>query len=712
MDAKLLIRGVDLVHGDPEAKRKEILEYFLKTWEIDELCYKPLKSDDVFYKRGDPLRHIILFYYGHTACFYINKFMIAKIISKRINPEYESIFAIGVDEMNWDDLNNAHYNWPPAEKVREYREAVKKVVIDVIEKTPLQMPITWDSPFWVVMMGCEHSRIHLETSSVLLRQLDINDVVADRFGPICDKQSKEYPANEMISVSGGLVKLGKPRDHMYYGWDNEYGTYSEEVKEFRAAKFLVSNGEFNEFVKAGGYHEQKYWTEEGWKWKEYKKAEFPLFWIKDGDDFRLRLIDREIPMPWNWPVELNYLEAKAFCNWKSEVTGKTIRMPTEAEYTRIRDVTNTPDLPAGPMSPEEIVKNKMPGNINLEQFCSPCPVDMFKNGEFYDVIGNVWQWSETTMAGYDGFRVHPVYDDFTTPTIDGKHNIFNGGSFISTGNEATRHARYAFRRHFYQHAGFRYIESDTPVVQNARVYETDPEVVLSCEFNWGEKFNGEKSFAKELLGKVLDAVKGRTVKKVLDLNSDTGRLPFELAQHFEDVTGLDFSARFIRISIELQEQGRTQYIMKDEGDLVLYREVMLQEYGIEKNLKNILFMQADANNIKPLYTGYDLVVIPNLLEELAYPDRLLSTIHERMNPNSTLVLASTYDWDEKRTPKEHWPGGFKKDGEVLTSFEGIKELLSAHFTLDGEPSDITFTVRKSTRCAEIKKTQVSVWRLK
>ena len=253
-------------------------------------------------------------------------------------------------------------------------------------------------------------------------------------------------------------------------------------------------------------------------------------------------------MPWNWPAECNYLEVMAFCNWKAEQTGKKIRMPTEAEYRRLREFTNTPDLEVGPFTPEEVVKHKMPGNINAEHYYSPCPVDLFQIGDFYDVIGNVWQWSETTISGFNGFKVHPIYDDFTTPTIDGKHNI------ISTGNEATKHARYAFRRHFYQHAAFKHIESDAPVVENNRVYETDPEVAVSCEFNWGEQYNlNGKCFAKQLLEKITDATKGRTIKRVLDLNSDTGQLPFELAQKFDDITALDFSARFILISIELQE---------------------------------------------------------------------------------------------------------------------------------------------------------------
>ena len=65
----LITRTIDLQRGNAEDKRKEIRNYFLKTWEIDEKLYTQLKSDDIFYHRGDPLRHVILFYLGHTAVF-------------------------------------------------------------------------------------------------------------------------------------------------------------------------------------------------------------------------------------------------------------------------------------------------------------------------------------------------------------------------------------------------------------------------------------------------------------------------------------------------------------------------------------------------------------------------------------------------------------------------------------------------------------------
>ena len=178
---------------------------------------------------------------------------------------------------------------------------------------------------------------------------------------------------------------------------------------------------------------------EGWKWKSFTKAEHPLFWRKKGDNYQLRLVFEEIDMPWNWPVEVNYLEAKAFCNWKTEKTGLPIRLMTEEEWYILHDGANIPDLPEWETAP---------GNINLEHYQSPCPVDLFKSGDFYDLIGNVWQWTETTISSYEGFKIHPSYDDFRPPTFDTRHNMIKGGSWISTGNEAIRASRYAFRRHF------------------------------------------------------------------------------------------------------------------------------------------------------------------------------------------------------------------------------------------------------------------------
>lgn len=56
-----------------------------------------------FYKRADPLRHPLIFYLGHTAVFFINKLVLAKLLqpSKRVDSKIESLMSVGVDEMSW-----------------------------------------------------------------------------------------------------------------------------------------------------------------------------------------------------------------------------------------------------------------------------------------------------------------------------------------------------------------------------------------------------------------------------------------------------------------------------------------------------------------------------------------------------------------------------------------------------------------------------------
>lgn len=697
----LISSTLQLNSGNPDEKRAEIRTYFLKTWEIDELLYSQLSSDAIFYHRGDPLRHIILFYLGHTAVFYINKFFLAHLIHERINPAFESIFAIGVDEMSWDDLNEKHYDWPQVEQVRKYRNKAKELILKVIDTLPIHIPITWEHDFWIVLMGIEHERIHLETSSVLIRQLALSTVLGGKFGTTCQLFGNA-PSNTLIAVNKQQVTLGKPTAHPYYGWDNEYGSYTEQVEACKASAYLVSNQEFKSFVDDGGYHQPAYWTEEGWNWRSYKNAVMPLFWRISNNQYALRLVAEEIPMPWNWPVEVNYLEAKAFCNWKTAKTGQKFRLPTEAEWYAIAQQSKVDD---------DFIRDPNTANIGLRAFASPCPVDLFKMGDFYDVVGNVWQWTETPISGFAGFKVHPLYDDFSTPTFDGKHNLIKGGSWISTGNEATMHARYAFRRHFYQHAGFRYVQSENEPIVEPNTYETDLEVAIACEANWGDHFQLPFQFSTEVVG-LISKVVSLSNLKVLNLNANTGRLAFELAKAGAQVTAIDFSARFIRMPIQLQQKGFMRYIATDEGDLLHYREVVIDLETQKLASERILFMQDNANNLKPIYSGYDLIILPNVLEQLLCPNVFLQHIHERLNAGGILAIVSTYDWKASKIDPKHWPGGFKKDGEPVTSLDGISELLTPQFDLISKTDNIQRLQALTSRKQTLELNELTIWALK
>ena len=76
---------VILNNGDVSSKRAEIKTYFNFTWEQYESLFDMLASEEGFYERPQPLRHPLIFYFGHTATFFVNKLVLGKLLSERIN---------------------------------------------------------------------------------------------------------------------------------------------------------------------------------------------------------------------------------------------------------------------------------------------------------------------------------------------------------------------------------------------------------------------------------------------------------------------------------------------------------------------------------------------------------------------------------------------------------------------------------------------------
>ncbi len=102
---------------------------------------------------------------------------------------------------------------------------------------------------------------------------------------------------------------------------------------YSIAKYPITNAQFDLFIAAGGYRQQKWWTQAGWKarsdgwrydgdWKPSGRAwTEPRCWRDDG------WMAAEQPV-----VGVSWYEAVAFCLWLSDVTGETITLPTDAQW--------------------------------------------------------------------------------------------------------------------------------------------------------------------------------------------------------------------------------------------------------------------------------------------------------------------------------------------------------------------------------------------
>ncbi|MHB0990648.1 MAG: DinB family protein [Burkholderiales bacterium] len=137
---------------DVDATRTAIREYFQATFSRYELLFETLTADEAYFVKPNSLRHPLIFYFGHTATFFINKLLLAGLLAERVDPEFEAMFAVGVDEMSWDDLDETHYRWPTVAAVRDYRRRVRAAVDAIIADAPLTLPIDWDHP----MVGDRH----------------------------------------------------------------------------------------------------------------------------------------------------------------------------------------------------------------------------------------------------------------------------------------------------------------------------------------------------------------------------------------------------------------------------------------------------------------------------------------------------------------------------------------------------------------------------
>jgi len=175
------------------------------------------------------------------------------------------------------------------------------------------------------------------------------------------------------------------------------------------------------------------------------------------------------------------------------------------------------------------------------------------------------------------------------------------------------------------------------------------------------------------------------------------------------VTGIDFSARFVGLGVQMAGEGVLRYTLVEEGELVSWREVRLQDLGLDGVRERVAFVQGDACNLKPQFVGFDLILAANLIDRLYSPALFLGSVHERLNPGGLLVLASPYTWLTEHTPREEWLGGFKRDGENVTTLDGLKAVLGGRFRLIEGPVEVPFVIRETRRKFQHSLSEVTVW---
>jgi len=408
------------------------------------------QSDDLFsivkpeflYERPISERHRIVFYIGHLEAFDWNLLRERVLQAETSNPDFDRLFAFGIDPVDGGLPSDQPKDWPRIEAVRDYVSCIRKTIDDNLSGHFSENANT------LLNVAIEHRLMHAETLAYMLHQLPYDQKQQLHSKPLLVVDSV---TPSMSEIPSGTATLGLSRDDAQFGWDNEYEINRVEVPAFAIDKYMVTNEQYLEFINSGGYQNKKLWKDEDWQWISANQIQHPVFWVQASDGWKYRTMFEEISLPFDWPVYVSHAEASAYAGW----AGKSL--PTEAQWHRAAYGT-----PAG----EERIyswgdgePDSQKGNFDFYRW-NPTRIGAFPQGQsafgVSDMLGNGWEWTSTLFQPFPGFEAFPFYRGYSADFFDGKHYVIKGGSARTAASMLRRSFRNWFQPHYqYVYAGFR-----------------------------------------------------------------------------------------------------------------------------------------------------------------------------------------------------------------------------------------------------------------
>jgi len=317
------------------------------------------------------------------------------------------------------------------------RKALDRAVEQLDSRAPTREEI------YFFLLAIFHEYMHSEAITYTRQTLGyppprLSNVGSEQSGDVGDSPGAGRAGGPLagdVEIPGGAFLLGATPDYPFV-FDNEKWAHRVELKPFRIARAPVTNAEFAAFVEDGGYLQERWWSREGWAWRQQAEAERPVYWSREaGGRWLCRRFDQFVPLQEHLPViHVNWYEADAYCRWAGR------RLPTEAEWEMAAAAEPVEDAHSGrgaawrkrmfPWGDEP----PTPDRANLDWRAMGCvEVGALPDGDSYfgcrQMIGNVWEWTADDFLPYPGFVVDP-YKEYSAPWF-GDHKVLRGGCWTT-----------------------------------------------------------------------------------------------------------------------------------------------------------------------------------------------------------------------------------------------------------------------------------------
>lgn len=260
---------------------------------------------------------------GHTTWFFETFILIPnlpdyKVFDEQYNFVFNSYYeSVGARVIRTDRGNLSR---PSVSDVYRYREYVDGKMEEFLKSNFMS-----ESVEDLMNLGLNHEQQHQELLLTDIKYILGHNPLFPPYHKSSFHKNLNKKSSETVSFPKGIYEIGFEGESFCF--DNELGRHKVYLNKFEIEKDLVTNAEYLEFMKAGGYEDFRFWHAEGWDWVKKNQSKSPLYWhFIDGEWFNYTLNGLE-QINLDEPVcHVNFFEASAFASWQG------MRLPTEAEW--------------------------------------------------------------------------------------------------------------------------------------------------------------------------------------------------------------------------------------------------------------------------------------------------------------------------------------------------------------------------------------------